>query len=360
MTLQELRTQIDAIDDQVLTLLNQRARLAVDVGHLKAVHGRPPFVPAREIQLLADLERQNKGPLSPACVRAIFREIISACRNMEHPVSVAYLGPAATWSHLAARQQFGESAEYDPVRTISDVFAAVETSRQDFGVVPIENSTAGTVGDTLDSFVRTSLTVVAEIYYQIHFALLSRETDLSHIQRVYSLPIATDQCRRWLTDNLSHAKIVDVSGDGSSTARAAQVAAAEPHSAAIASRMAGEMYHLNTLFDRIEDSAYNQTRFLVMGHHGNDPSGRDKTSLMFAVPHVPGSLNAALDCLEQHSINLTMINSRPTKQMPWEYVFFIDVQGHAQEQALSAALAEMKTRCAFLRILGSYPEAMPV
>ncbi|MCA1597075.1 MAG: prephenate dehydratase [Chloroflexi bacterium] len=254
-------------------------------------------------------------------------------------------------------QQFGDSATYEPVRSFADVFAAVETSRQDFGVVPVENSTAGSVGETLDNFAQTSLTVCAEILYQIHFALLSKETDLKSIKRVYSLPIAAEQCRRWLAAHLPDARVVDASGDASSTARAAQLAAEDPGSAAIAGRIAAEIYGLNILQERIEDSAHNRTRFFVLGHHGGEPSGRDKTSIMFAVAHRPGALSSVLECLEQNQLNMTMINSRPTKLMPWEYVFFVDVQGHAAEEPLSSALKVMSGRCAFLRVLGSYPDS---
>ncbi|MDQ2732970.1 MAG: prephenate dehydratase [Armatimonadota bacterium] len=357
MSLLELRTQIEALDEQVLHLLNQRAGLAMEVGHVKAGLGQPPFVPGREVQVLERIQRLNVGPLPATAIRAIYQEIISSCRNLEHPVTVAYLGPAATWSHLAARQQFGETAQYEPLYSIAEVFAAVETGRQDFGLAPVENSTAGAVGDTLDALAETSLTICAEVLFQIHFSLVSKEADLSDIQRVYSLPIAAEQCRRWLNHHLPHAEIRDAPGDASSTAHAAQKAAAEPHSAAIANRAAAEAYGLESLFDRIEDTASNTTRFFVLGKNGNEPSGRDKTSLMFAVPHRPGSWNTALRGLEKNGVNLTMINSRPTKQMPWEYVFFVDVQGHAREERLAAAMAEMKLQCAFLRILGSYAEA---
>lgn len=356
MSLQELRTKIEAVDEQILKLLNERAGLAMEVGHVKAGLGQPPFVPGREVQVLERIQKLNGGPLPRTALRAIYQEIISSCRNLEQPVTVAYLGPAATWSHLAARQQFGETAHYEPVHSIAEVFAAVETCRQDFGLVPVENSTAGAVGDTLDALAETSLTVCAEVLYQIHFSLISTETELSNIRRVYSLPIAAEQCRRWLAHHLPHAEIKDAPGDASSTAHAAQLAAAEPHSAAIANRAAADAYGLKALFDRIEDTACNTTRFFVLGRNQNEPSGRDKTSLMFAVPHRPGSLNTALKCLEKNGVNLTMINSRPTKQMPWEYVFFVDVQGHAREEGLAASLAEMKLQCAFLRILGSYAE----
>ena len=356
MSLSELRIRIDAIDEQVLDLLSQRANLALDIGHLKAAQGKPAFVPGREMQLLERIEQLRKGPLSGTAVRAIYREIISACRNLERPSSVAYLGPEATWSHLAARQQFGSSAIYEPVRSIGDVFAAVETRRHDYGLVPVENSTAGSVPDTLDNFMKTSLKVCGEVLYQINFALLSRETDLSKVRRIYSLPIATEQCRRWLTDHLPDIPVDVVT----STAHAAHMAAQEDGAAAIASPLAGEIHGLNTLMDRIEDSARNQTRFLVLGHDGTDPSGRDKTSILFAVPHQPGSLHTVLECLKEQNINMTFITSRPTRQMQWEYVFFIDVQGHADEPALKKALDAMHTRCAFMQVLGSYPEASVV
>jgi chorismate mutase / prephenate dehydratase len=353
MTIDELRERIDVIDGEILSLLNQRARCAVDIGHIKATHGRAPFVPAREIRLLQRLEEMNRGPLAPRSVRSIFREIISACLNLERPISIAYLGPPATQTQIAAHQQFGASAEYVPTRSIADVFAAVETSRQDFGVVPVENSTAGSVPDTLDNFVETPLTIVAEVLLPIHFSLLSRETELGKIKRVFSIPIATEQCRRWLDSNLPEVEIVD----SPATARAAQQASEEDGAAAIASRAAADLYGLTVLHDRIEDNCHNTTRFLVLGHHGSEPSGRDKTSLMFAVSHQPGRLNAALECLEQYRINLTMINSRPTKRMPWEYVFFVDIQGHTQDENVKAALDAMRERSAFTKVLGSYPEA---
>jgi len=353
MTIQDIRSKIDSIDEQVLKLLNQRARLALEIGHLKAVDGRVPFVPAREIQLLERLQSLNKGPLPPTAVRAVYREIISACRNLERPISIAYWGPPATQTHLAAIQQFGESADYEPVRTIADVFNAVETSRQDFGVVPVENSTAGSVQDTLDHFSDTSLTICAEVLLPVHFALLTTEESLAEIKRIYSIPIAVEQCRGWLADHLPNVEIIDAAP----TSRAAQLASEEPNAAAIAGRLAAEIYQLNILYDRIEDSAHNTTRFLVIGHHSPDPSGRDKTSIMFAAPHRPGGLNAVLNCLQAHNINLTMINSRPTRRMPWEYLFYVDVQGHSQDPGLKEALDAMRSRCDFLRILGSYPES---
>lgn len=356
MPLNELRRQIDALDNQLLELLSQRARLVQEVGQNKTRSQTKFFSPERERQIFERLNDSNQGPLPPTAVRAIFREIISASRALEAQIRVAYLGPAGTFSHQAALDKFGTSSEHLPTDTIPDVFAQVERGEADYGIVPVENSTEGIVPYTLDMFHEkgTRLKICAEVYVQVVHNLVSKAETLADIQRLYAHPQAFAQSRNWLRDHLGTAiEVVDAT----SNSKAAQLAAADPTSAAITTSIASELYGVPMLAQHIEDSPHNRTRFLVIGENTPQPSGRDKTSIFFSVQHKAGSLMRAMAAFDAHDINLTMIESRPTKQLAWEYVFFIDIQGHHKEERVNRALRLLEEHSLFVTILGSYPEA---
>jgi len=353
LDISELRKRIDAIDAKLVEMINERAECALEIGKIKKKGDRSIFAPEREKQVMAGVLKNNRGPLSDATVSAIFREIISACRALEKPITVAYLGPAGSYSHIASILKFGESTEFLPVNTIPDVFSAVEHNEANYGVVPVENSTEGVVSHTLDMFLLSDLRICAEIYAPISHNLLSAGTDISQIRRVYSIAQAIAQCRNWLATHLPGVEILEVS----STAKAAVMCEGYPTSAAVASSLAAKEYGLNILAEGIEDNPHNKTRFLVVGYSKPEPSGKDKTSIVFSVPHKAGSLYHALKVFDEAKINLTMIESRPTKQMPWEYIFFIDFQGHERDDIVQQALARLGETALFVRVLGSYPEA---
>jgi chorismate mutase / prephenate dehydratase len=354
MALQELRRRIDAIDAQILDLLSQRAQLAQEVGHAK---GRSAtnnyFAPERERQIFERLEEGNRGPFPNAAIRAIYREIISASRALEAAIRVAYLGPAGTFSHRAALDKFGASSELSATNTIPDVFGAVERGEADFGIVPVENSTEGVVAYTLDMFAQSRLKVCAEVYVPVVHNLATKAESLSDIKRLYAHPQAFAQSRGWLREHLRDVEVIDTT----SNSKSCQLAALDLESAAITTEIAGEIYSVPILQAHIEDSPHNRTRFLVIGNNEPQPSGRDKTSIYFSVAHRAGALMKAMAAFDAQDINLTMIESRPTKQMPWEYVFFIDFQGHRKEDRVSRALKHLEEQSLFVTILGSYPEA---
>lgn len=355
MDIQTLREQIDALDQEIVARLNQRADLARQIGALKEDQQAPTFAPAREAEVLARARAAGAGPLPAAAVEAIYREIISACLAVERPLSVAYWGPPGSNTHLAALTRFGRMAGLASVESVGSVFTEVEREAVDYGVVPVENSTEGVVTWTLDSFLNTSLHICAELYVPIRHHLLSPAASLGDVRRIYTMPHATAQCRLWLERHASHLERIEVT----TTARAAERAAAEPDSAAIANTIAAEIYGLNVLAEGIEDSPRNRTRFLVIGRTATPPTGRDKTSLLFSVRHEAGELIRALAAFEKYDLNLTLIESRPTKQNPWEYVFFVDLLGHVDDPndpAVRRALKLLESRAQFVRILGSYPE----
>jgi chorismate mutase/prephenate dehydratase len=350
-----LREQIDRIDAQVLNLLNRRASLAMRIGHLKSRDRASVYVPSRERQVLARLAELNKGPLSTDAVRAIYREIISASRALEEPLRVAYFGPEASYTHLAAREQFGSQAVFVPQATIPQVFAEVERAQADYGVVPIENSTEGSVAITLDTFVDSPLTMIAEIALEIQHCLLSQATRLDQISRVLAHPQALAQCRRWLAAHLPGASAEEASNN----ARAAELAVADPQVAAIAGRIAAEHYKLNVLSVGIQDQAANLTRFAVLGRAQapGQSTGHDKTSLLLSVRDEVGALYQALQPFAKNAINLLRIESRPLKGRPWEYLFFIDIEGHLHDEPIAHALQEIQPLCSLVKVLGSYTSA---
>ena len=352
-TLPELRQAIDSVDDDLLKLLNQRAKLVKEVGAIKAALKQPFYVPEREAQIVARLEDANAGPFPTDAIRAVFSEVISACLSLESPLRVAFLGPEATFTHMAARARFGLSARYVPAATIAGVFAEVDKGLAELAVVPIENSTEGVVNSTLDMFLDSSLQISAEILLEVSHCLLTRSGSLDGVQKVYSHPQALAQCRNWLSANLPKAAPIEVA----STALAARLAKDDPVAAAVASELAGQLYNLRVAKRKIEDEVRNVTRFLVVGREPAQPSGRDKTSLMLSVKDQAGILHRVLKPLAEAGINLTRIESRPSRRRPWEYVFFLDLDGHATEPAVARALAALGAACDEVKVLGSYPRA---
>src|SRR6516225_10007680 len=353
-SLRNLRTQIDKLDLHILKLINDRAALAAEIGRIKNDHGSEVFSPAREEEVLQNVLAANKGPLDTSTVRAIFREIMSGSRALQKVLKVAYLGPEDSFSHLAAVERFGRTVEFMQVGSIAAVFEEVNRSHADFGVVPLENSTDGRVADTLDMFLRLpQLRIYAEVRLPIHHNLLSN-CDQQDIRRIYSKPQALSQCRNWLSKNVPHASLHEVA----STATAAELAQREPGAAAVASRQAAVKYNLRILFSDIEDSPYNETRFAVIGNQETHRTGRDKTAIMFKIPHNPGSLVDTLNAFKAAKLNLTWIESFPAKSAKPEYVFFVDFEGHIDEAKVKRALHLLQRRCDEVAVLGSYPMAL--
>jgi chorismate mutase/prephenate dehydratase len=353
LSLAELRGSIDSIDDRILNLLNERARLVMKVGKLKQSQSRDFHVPNREREIYERLTSENQGPFPNEAVRSVFREIISASLALEAPMRVAFLGPKATFSHLATMQQFGLSAEPVPQKSIPAVFEEVEKDRALYGVVPVENSTEGVISHTLDMFMESELKIQAEILLEVSHYLLSKTGRMEDIRKVYSHPQPLAQCRNWLEENLPHIPMVDVA----STTMAAQIVSEDYSAAAIASQYAASVYDLKIVRERIEDQVNNFTRFLVIGKKLTDPSGDDKTSLMFAVKDEPGILYRMLEPFASRGVNLCKIESRPMKKKAWEYVFFLDLIGHVSDPVVEAAVQELKGYCQFVKLLGSYPRS---
>ncbi|MBV9656636.1 MAG: prephenate dehydratase [Verrucomicrobia bacterium] len=353
MVLRELRQKIDALDDRLIALLNERADLVHAVGELKRTQGLEIYAPEREEALLGALTAKNAahgGRLPAAGLRAIYREIMSASLALEKDLAIAYLGPPATWTHQAARAKFGASVRYAPQPGIADVFDAVARGRADYGVVPIENSTEGAVNHTLDVFIESDLRICAQILLKIENHLLAR-VRREAIHRLYSHPQVFGQCRNWLRANFPTAELIEVS----STSRAGELAAQAADAAALGGQMVAELHGLFVLEHSVQDQPNNATRFLVIGPSDCPPTGKDKTSLLFGVSDEAGALLSALEPFRQAGISLSKIESRPSKRKPWEYVFFVDAQCHAQDAPMVAALGGLRQRCSFLKILGSYP-----
>ncbi len=351
-SLDAIRADIDRIDEELLALLNRRAELAIEVGHRKAQDRKRTFAPEREKRVLGRLESLNRGPLRADMVRPIFREVISACRSLEQPLRIAFLGPEGTFSHLAARQQFGAASELAPASTISAVFDEVEHGRADYGIVPVENSSEGVVTATMDRFVNSPLSIKAEALLPVNLLLLSRSGRREAVRRIVSMAQPLGQCRGWLARNLPGIPIDEVS----STAKAAALASRDQGVAAVAGVLAQERYKLRVVAANIQDQPKNFTRFLVLTSDGTAPrSGDDKSTLLFSVRHEAGALYRVLRPFADHKVNLLSIESRPLKGRPWEYVFFLDVSGHLEEARLARALEALRPRCVSLRVLGSYP-----
>ncbi|MCG5530165.1 prephenate dehydratase [Halorhodospira halochloris] len=355
--LAQLRQRIDGIDDQILELVSERARVAEEVAQVKAARGQAVQVyrPEREAEILRRLSDANPGPLSNEQVAVLFREVMSACRALQQPLTVAFLGPHGTFTEEAATKHFGHGATFSPQNTIGSVFREVESGSAHYGLVPVENSSEGVVSHTLDRFLGSELAIVGEVELRIRHALASHARALDEVERVYSHQQGLSQCRAWLDVHLPEVERLPVA----STAEAARLAALDAKSAAIASEAAAERYGLPLLQLRIEDHHGNTTRFLVLGYGAPPPSGRDKTSLVVSSANRTGLLYQLLEPLARNGIDMTRIESRPARQQGvWEYVFFIDVQGHAEDEQLSEALSEVRDRASLFRILGSYPRAI--
>ena len=348
--LSRLRDQIDAIDADLLRLLNERARLAQAVGHIK--NGQV-YRAEREAQVLRHLCAENPGPLKAENIEHLFREIMSACRDLEQHLRIAYLGPQGTFSQAAAFKHFGHAVGEIPSATIDDAFRAVETGRADYAVVPVENSTEGAVSRTLDLIVGSSLKICGEVLLPIHQNLLRKSEGMEGITRVYGHAQSLAQCQHWLNQNLPNAERVSVA----SNAEGARLAAEDPASAAIAGESAAEAYGLAIAVSRIEDESNNTTRFLVLADHDALPSGHDKTSLVMSAANVPGAVVKLLQPLADAGMSMTKFESRPVKGANWEYLFFVDIEGHRDDPAIAAALKEVTARAAMVKLLGSYPAA---
>jgi len=350
-----LRGRIDALDEKIQALVSERAQLALDVAETKQRTGENHFYrPEREAEVLRNVIARNQGPLSNETVARLFREIMSACLALESRLRVAFLGPAGTFTQEAALKHFGHSVETVPLAAIDEVFREVESGNAQFGLVPVENSTEGVINHTLDMFMASPLKICGEVELRIHHHLLGKGIDPKGARRVLSHQQSLAQCREWLDANLPGIERAAVA----SNAEAARIAAAEAGTIAIAGDTAARLYGLDVLAANIEDRPDNTTRFLVTGTLEPEPSGNDKTSLLISSRNRPGALQRLLAPLARNRINMTRIESRPSHQSMWEYVFFIDIDGHAKERKVAKALAELEKEAAFLKRLGSYPKAV--
>ena len=354
--LKTIRDKIDDLDLQIQTLINERARCAQQVADIKIQSGETDhfYRPEREAQVLRTIEERNQGPLGNKEMARLFREIMSACLALERPLKIAFLGPAGTYNHVATVKHFGSSIEQEPVKNIEDIFRVVESGQAHFGVVPIENSTEGVITHTLDLLINSSLFICGEVDLRIQHNLISNEAQLSNVKKVFSHQQSLAQCRRWLEKNLPGVELYAVR----SNAEAVRMANEEAGSAAIAGKMAAEIYQVPILKSEIEDEPDNTTRFIVIGKDAVPASGKDRTSLLVTTSNKPGALHKLLKPLAERGIGMSKIESRPSRRGVWEYVFFIDIEGHKDDKKISEALKELEHESAMIRILGSYPMAV--
>ena len=352
MNIPEHRKAIDKCDTQIVKLLNERTRHVLAIGEMKRKGGEEIYAPHRERAVLQRICRKNQGPITNPSLRAIYREIMSSALSLEKTLTVAYLGPEATFTHQAAIRRFGASLRYSPQKTISDVFTEVSKNRADYGVVPVENSTEGVVTHTLDMFVDSDLKVVAQIILPVQHCLLAN-CPRSQIKKLYAHPQALGQCRGWVQTNLPRVEIIEAS----SNARAAELAAKEKGAAAIAGILAAERYDVPVLDYDIQDNVANATRFLVLGRQCSPPTGDDRTSLMFSLVDRVGALYLALAPFRRYRINMTKIESRPSKRKAWEYFFFVDCDGHVEDRRVAKAISQLSEHCSYVKVLGSYPDS---
>lgn len=350
MNLKQIRRDIDSLDKKIVTLLNHRASKTLEIGKLKKQSNKSIYAPAREKEIFSKIAHANSGPLRDNALVSIWREIMSASLALEKPIVIAYLGPRATFTHSAALKRFGSSVNYLSCGNISDVFTEVEKDNADYGVVPIENSIEGAISHTLDMLVDSDLKICSQVHLDISHNLLGKCAK-KNIRKAYSNPQVFGQCRLWLESNLPKVDLIEVA----STTRAAQIAASEKNAACIASILAAKEYGLAVLARDIEDSPHNITRFLVVGKAEADPTGHDKTSIMFSIKDRVGALHDMLLPFKKYGINLTKIESRPSKRRAWDYFFFIDLLGHVHEPRVKKALSKLDEKCKFLKVLGSYP-----
>ena len=347
-----LRQKIDDLDRRLVELLNERAKIVVDVGKAKQANGTPIYAPDREHVVLRRVAEINEGPLPQKTLQAIYRELMSGSFMLEKPLRVGYLGPEGSFSHLAAERKFGSSVEYRPLADIRAVFEEVARGHTDLGLVPIENSVGGGIIDTMDSFIDANVHICAEVIVEIHHNLLANCAP-EEIRVIASKPEVFAQCRNWLSTSFKQVQLVPVA----SSSKAAEMAAAETGLAAIGSALAAELYGLKIIFANIEDNANNMTRFFVISRQPAKRTGQDKTAMMFTTAHRAGALVAVLNVMARHGINLTNIDTRPSKRRNWEYYFFVDAEGHSEDPNFTQALEEARSYCGELHVLGSFPRA---
>src|SRR5438552_2691792 len=352
MDIPEHRKAIDKLDAKIVKLLNERTRHVLEIGVIKLRAGEEIYAPPRELAVLHHLCRLNQGQITNDSLRAIYREIMSSALSLQKTMRIAYLGPEATFTHQAAIRRFGSSLRYQPQKTITDVFNEVGKNRADYGVVPIENSTEGVVTHTLDMFVDSDLKIVSQIVLRVQHCLLS-DAKQSQLKKLFAHPQALAQCRAWVHNNLPRVEIIETS----SNARSAELAAKEKGSAAIAGQLASEKYGLAVLEYDIQDNAANATRFLVLGRQCSPATGHDRTSLMFSIADQVGALYRALAPFRRYRINMTKIESRPSKRKSWEYFFFVDCDGHMSDRKVAKAITLLNEHCSYVKVLGSYPNA---
>jgi chorismate mutase/prephenate dehydratase len=346
----EHRKAIDKLDAQIVRLLNERTRHVLAIGEIKLAAGEEIYAPHRERAVLDRICKLNEGPMTGEQLRAVYREIMSSALALEKTMTIAYFGPEATFTHQAAIRRFGSSLKYSPQKTIADVFSEVSKKSADYGVVPVENSTEGVVTHTLDMFVDSDLKIVSQIVLPVQQCLMSN-APRAKIQKLFVHPQSLAQCRGWIQNHLPQAEIIETS----SNARSAELAAKDKSAAAIAGILAAEKYGLDVLEQDIQDNAANATRFLVLGRQCSPPTGDDRTSLMLSVADKAGALHGAISVFRRFKINMTKIESRPSKRKAWEYFFFIDCDGHAQDRKVAGAIRLLGTHCNFVKVLGSYP-----
>lgn len=349
--LKPLRDQIDAIDAQLLALLNERARVAQQVGHVKAETNAPVFRPEREAQVLGRIADTNPGPLLSSDLQSIFREVMSACRALENRVTVAFLGPVGTYSEQAVWRQFGQAVDALPCVSIDEVFRSVEAGTAGFGVVPVENSTEGTVNRTLDLLLQTTLSISGEVALPVHHSLMTRSGSMDKVMRICAHSQALAQCQSWLNQHYPNIERHAVASNG----EAARLASGDGSVAAIASEMAATRYGLSIVHAHIQDDPHNRTRFFVVGRLTPSASGKDQTSLVLSVPNKPGAVYELLAPLAKHGVSMTRFESRPARTGRWDYYFYVDIEGHANDTKVAQALAELQAQAAFFKVLGSYP-----
>lgn len=350
--LQRLRKKIDDLDVKIQELVSERAQCALDIGKIKsASNNTVVYRPEREASILDKVKRRNKGPIPDKALLVLFKEIMSICRSLEQKIRVAYLGPEGTYSQAAVYKQFGHAVNAIALVAIDEVFREVDSGNCEYGLVPVENSSEGVVNHTLDMFMQSSLQICGEVELRIHHHLLSKQEDMSKINKVYSHQQSFAQCREWLNANLAGLEIISTTSNG----EAARLASQDKNVAAIAGEQAGMLYGLNSLVKNIEDNPNNTTRFLVIGRQSPSISGKDKTSLLLSTRNTPGALYELLKPLAECGVSMTKIESRPSRRSAWDYVFFVDVEGHQEEPKLKEALEKLRQESALFKILGSYP-----
>ena len=352
MSLPEHRKAIDQIDAEIVRLLNERTRHVLEIGSIKLKAGEEIYAPHRERIVYQRVCKLNKGPITNDSLKSIYREVMSSALSLEKTMTIAYLGPEATYTHQASITRFGASLQYVAQRTIGDVFSEVAKNRADYGVVPVENSTEGVVTHTLDMFVDSDLKIVSQIVLPIRHCLISKVAR-TRIKRLYVHPQTLAQCRAWLQRSFPSAELIETSSNG----RSAELTAKDRTSGALAGELAGMQYGVPVLEHNIQDNATNATRFLVLGRQCSPPTGADRTSIMFSIQHKVGSLYKALSPFRRYKLNMTKIESRPSKRKAWEYFFFVDCDGHQEDRKVAKAIAELRAECTFVKVLGSYPNS---